>query len=187
MEPTTKNRVLYIVLAVLIVLNVASVGSMWLMRSCGKPPLIGSHMPPGMQHPGMQHPGMQPPGMQHPPGEHMQMDGKMFLAEELRFTPEQGEKFAKLRDEHFESSRKLIDEMHKSMDDMMELIKSGGDEKKAEEYAALSSAKQKELQLLSFRHFKSVREICDEKQKEKFDLLLKDITKKMGPKGPPPR
>lgn len=165
MEPTTKNKVLYIVLAVLVVLNVASLGSMWLMRSFGKPPLIEGH----------RHPGMQPPGMQHPPGEHMQMDGKMFLAEELRFTPEQGEKFAKLRDEHFESSRKLIDEMHKSMDDMMELVKTGGDEKKAEEYAALSSAKQKELQMLSFRHFKSVREICDEKQKEKFDLLLKDI------------
>lgn len=177
MEPTTKNRVLYTVLAVLIVLNVASVGSMWLMRSCGKPPLIGSHMPPEMQ----------PPGMQPPPGEFMQRDGRMFLAEELRFTPEQSEKFAKLRDEHFEASRKLIDEMHKSMDDMMELIKTGGDEKKAEEYAAQSSAKQKELQLLSFRHFKGIREICDEKQKEKFDLLLKDITKKMGPKGPPPR
>jgi len=182
MEPNTKNRVLYIVLAVLVLLNLISVGSMWMMRFCGRPPLtekfIQQGPPPGMQ----QGP---PPGIQ-PPGGQMQRDGKMFLAEELKFSKEQTEKFEKLRDEHFNSSRKVIDEMHKSMDDMMELLKTGGDEKKAEEYASQTSAKQKELQILAFKHFKSIREICDEKQKEKFDLILKDVTRMMGPQGPPP-
>jgi len=181
MEPTTKNRVLYIALAILVLLNLISVGSMWMTRFFGAPPLterfIHQGPPPGMQ------PGP-PPGMH--PGGHMQKDGRMFLAEELRFSKEQAEKFEKLRDEHFNSSRKVIDEMHKSMDDMMELLKSGGDEKKAEEFANQTSAKQKELQILAFKHFKSIREICDDKQKEKFDSILKDVSKMMGPQGPPP-
>jgi Spy/CpxP family protein refolding chaperone len=183
MEPTTKNRALYIVLAILVLLNLVSVGSMWMMRFCGRPPMIEKGMEPGMHPP----PGVQGPnGMQGHFGDPNQMDGKMFLAKELKFTPGQSEKFAKLRDEHFSTSRKLIDEMHKSMDDMMDLIKSGGDEKKADEFANITVAKQKELQVLAFKHFKSIREICDDKQKEKFDSIIKDVSKMMAPQGPPP-
>ncbi|MCX6163901.1 MAG: hypothetical protein NTU73_03405 [Ignavibacteriae bacterium] len=178
METTTKNKVLYIVLGLLVVLNIVSIGSMWMMRSKDR-----MHPPFG---PGG--PGMQPPfGMhQQHPGMPPFRDGKMFLAEELKFTTEQNEKFAKLRDEHFTSSRKLIEEMHKSMDDMMEQLKSKDGDAKAEEYAVKTSAIQKELQLIAYRHFKSIRDICDEKQKEKFDVILKDITKMMAPQGPPP-
>ena len=174
MESTTKNKVLYIVLAVLVLLNIVSLGSMWFMKSRDRMPPVG--------------PGMHPPfGMhQQQQGIHPFMDGKMFLAEELKFTPEQNEKFSKLRDEHFTSSRKLIEEMHKSMDDMMELLKTKDGDVKAEEYAAKTSAIQKELQLSAYKHFKSIRDICDDKQKEKFDVLLKDITKMMAPQGPPP-
>jgi Spy/CpxP family protein refolding chaperone len=175
MEPTTKNRVLYITLAVLVLLNIISIGSMWMLRGRDKvhPPFF-----PGG-------PRMQPPhGMQQHPGMHPFRDGKMFLAEELKFTPEQNEKFVKLRDEHFTSSRKLIDEMHKSMDDMMELLKTKDGDAKAEEYAAKTSAIQKDLQLSAYRHFKSVRDICDDKQKERFDSIIKDVTKMMAPQGP---
>jgi periplasmic protein CpxP/Spy len=175
MEPTTKNKVLYIVLAVLVLLNIVSLGSMWFMKCRDRVhPPFGPGMQPqfGMH---QQHPGMQP-----------FMDGKMFLAEELKFTPEQNEKFAKLRDEHFTSSRKLIEEMQKSMDDMMELLKTKDGDTKAEEYAAKTSAIQKELQLSAYKHFKNIRDICDDKQKEKFDVLIKDITKMMAPQGPPP-
>ena len=182
MEPTTKNKVLYIVLAILVLLNLVSIGSMWFMRFCGRPPMIERHMEHGMQPPGMEHPG----GQQEQMGMHHHMDGKMFLAEELKFTPEQTEKFNKLRDDHFTASKKTIDEMHKSMDDMMDLIKTGGNDAKAEELATQISAKQKELQLMAFRHFKSIRELCDDKQKEKFDTVLKDIVKMMAPPGPPP-
>lgn len=179
MEPTTKNKVLYIVLAVLVLLNVVSLGSMWFMKCRER-----VHPPFGPGGPGMHPPyGMQ---QQHPPGMQPFMNGKMFLAEELKFTPEQNEKFTKLRDEHFTSSRKLIDDMHKSMDDMMEQLKTKDGDAKAEEYALKTSGIQKELQLSAYKHFKSIREICDDKQKEKFDVLLKDITKMMAPQGPPP-
>jgi periplasmic protein CpxP/Spy len=178
MEPTTKNKVLYIVLAVLVLLNVVSLGSMWLMKCKDRMPPFGPGGPGMHQQFGMhqQHPGMPPFG-----------DGKMFLAEELKFTPEQNEKFAKLRDEHFTSTRKLIEDMHKSMDDMMEQVKSKDGDAKAEEYATKTSAIQKELQLSAYKHFKSIRDICDDKQKEKFDSILKDVTKMMAPQGPPPQ
>lgn len=183
MEQVTKNRVLYISLAILILLNIITLGSMWMARAHmhnmmtnqpGGPPM-------GMMGPGMQHPGMHQPGM--PPIR----DGKMFLSEELQFTPDQMEKFTKLREGHFKDSRKLLDDMHKSMDDMMDLVKSGGDNNaKAEEYANQTSQKQKELQILAYKHFKSIRDLCDDKQKERFDVILKDIARNMAQQGPPP-
>jgi periplasmic protein CpxP/Spy len=178
MEPTTKNKILYVTLAILVLLNIVSIGSMWMMKGRDR-----MHPPMGPGGPEMQ----PPPGMQHQPGMHEhQRDGKMFLSDELKFTPEQQEKFEKLRDEHFTASRKLIDDMHKSMDDMMELLKSKDGDAKAEEYAAKTSSIQKELQIMAYKHFKSIREICDDKQKEKFDSILKDVTKMMAPQGPPP-
>jgi hypothetical protein len=166
-----------------VLLNIISIGSMWMMRGKDRihPPFFpggpGMHPPPqGMQ----QHPGMQ----QHQ-GVPPQHDGKMFLAEELKFSPEQAEKFAQLRDKHFTATRKLIDDMHKSMVDMMEQVKTKEGDAKAEEYASKTSAIQKELQLLSYKHFKSIREICDDKQKEKFDIIMKDAAIMMGPKSPP--
>lgn len=138
-------------------------------------------------HPPFIPPGMPPPhGIQQHPDIPPLKDGKLFLAEELRFTPEQVEKFSKLRDEHFISTRKLIDDMHKAMDDMMEQVKTKDGDAKAEEYASKTSSIQKELQLMAYKHFKSIREICDEKQKEKFDSILKDVAKMMAPQSPPP-
>jgi len=179
MEPTTKNKVLYIVLGFLVLLNIVALGSMWMMKCRERMPPMG----PGMQHPPM---GPGGPGMQHHPGMPPMMDGKMFLSEELKFTPEQKEKFNKLRDEHFTASRKLIEEMHKSMDDMMEQVKTKDGDAKAEELAVKSSSIQKELHLLAYKHFRSIREICDDKQKEKFDSILKDVTKMMAPQEPLP-
>lgn len=174
MEQTKKTKLLYIALAVLVLLNIVSIGSIWMMRGRVHPPFM-----PGT-------PGMFPPqGMQqHREGIPPPRDGKMFLAEELRFSSEQTEKFAKLRDEHFTATRKLINEMHKSMDDMMEQVKTNDGDSKAEEYAARTSAIQKELQVMAYKHFKSIREMCDEKQREKFDSILKDVTKTMAPQGP---
>lgn len=181
MEPTTKNKVLYIVLAILVLLNLVSVGSMWMMRFCGRPPMIEK----GMEHEMREHQGMQGPnGMHGQFGDPNQKDGRMFLARELNFTPEQSEKFVKLRDEHFASSKKVIEEMHKSMEDMMEQLKSKDNDAKVEEYANQTAAKQKELQMMAFKHFKSIREICDDKQKEKFDSILKDVARMMPPPGP---
>jgi Spy/CpxP family protein refolding chaperone len=176
MEPTTKNKILYVILGILIILNIISIGSMWMMRGGDR-----MHSPYGLGGPHMQ----QSPEMQRQPGIHPPKDGKMFLAEELNFTPEQIEKFTKLRDEHFTSSRKILEEMHKSMDDMMEQLKSKDGNTKAEEYASQTAAKHKELQLSAYKHFKSVRDLCDEKQKEKFDSILKDIARMMAPPEPP--
>lgn len=174
MEQTTKNKILYLALGLLVLLNIISIGSMWMVKGRDR---MHPHMIPGMQ---------QPQDVQFPPGAHNFKNGRMFLAEELKFTPEQSEKFTKLRDEHFEATRKLIDDMRKSMDDMMEQVKVKDGDAKAEEYAVKTSAIQKEMHILAYKHFKSVREICDDKQKEKFDEILKDVTKMMGPQGPPP-
>lgn len=176
METTTKNKVLYIVLGLLVILNIVSIGSMWMMK--GRDRIHPPFLPDGPQMHEQQ-------GMERQQGLPPFKDGKMFLAEELNFTPEQTEKFNKLREEHFMSSKKLLDDMHKSMDDMMEQLKNKDGDAKAEEYAAKSSEIHKELQLSAYKHFKSVRDICDDKQKEKFDVLIKDITKMMAPAGPP--
>ena len=173
MENVTKNKVLYIILAVLIVLNIVSISSMWL-RSPGKP-----HQQ--FRHDGQQM--MQQGNMPNQEDMQPEKDGKGFLTNELQFSSGQEEKVAKLREEHFLASKKLMDESHKIMDEMMEQMKTGNDAK-AEEYATQVAAKHKELVMLNYNHFKGIREICDDKQKEKFDIFLKDVVKMMGPHGP---
>ena len=51
--------------------------------------------------------------------------------------------------------------------------------------------KEKE-ELAMFYHFQKVRALCDEKQKQKFDEIIKEAARMMGSKqregqGPPPR
>ena len=163
MDLINKNKLLFVIIGILVILNILSLGALWLFR------FKGPHHPPPQEEMHMQ--------MNQPP-----KDGKMFFEEELKLTKEQTEQFQKLRDEHFIKINTIQEDMHKLKDDMYNLlISKNPDSVKAAEIAGKISDKQKDLELATYSHFKKLRDLCTDEQKAKFDILIKEILNKMGP------
>ena len=162
METKAKNKILYILMAVLVIMNLITLGSLWMFRVKERLPLQQS--PPPLV--------------------------KEFLEKELNFNKEQSEKFDKLKLEHHSNSKKIIDEIALKKESLFDLIKeNSGDDPKVIKIADEIGTKQKELDLVTYNHFRDIRNLCDEKQKVKFDLIVNDITKMIGlqnPQGRPP-
>jgi len=160
METKSKNKIFYLLMVVLVIMNLMTIGFLWMYK-------YNEHKP-------IQQPPLTPPA------------GKIIIEQELRFSKEQADKFDKLRNEHHNSARKTVDEIAMLKENLFELIKeNGGDDTKATVIADEIGNKQKELDLITYNHFKDIRNLCDEKQKEKFDLILQDISKMIGPQNPP--
>ena len=160
METKSRNRILYLLLAGLVIINLVTLGFLWMYKF--------------KEHRQMLQPPPPPPA------------GKILLEQELRFSKEQAEKFDKLKIEHSTSARKLVDEIGMLKENLFETIKNySGDDSKALKIAEEIGNKQEELDLITYNHFKDIRNLCDEKQRERFDLILKDISKMIGPQNPP--
>jgi hypothetical protein len=159
METKSRNKVFYLLMIVLVTLNLITIGFLWMYKFKEHRQILQPPPPPA---------------------------GKIMLEQELRFSKEQAEKFDKLRIEHSTSARKIVDEIAMLKENLFETIKEyGGDDSKATKIADEIGNKQKELDLITYNHFKDIRNLCDERQRERFDLILKDISKIIGPQNPP--
>lgn len=160
METNTKNKLLYTLIILLVVLNLGTLSFMWYTKlSPPKPDFI----PP------------QP------------RSGADFLNEELKFTKEQNEKIEKLREEHFQKIKTIKDE-GRGLRDLFfsNLSKAEVDSAKINEIANAISMSEKKIELTTFYHMRKIREVCDENQKKKFDEIIQDVLKMgLGPgRGP---
>ena len=158
MDFLIKSKILYIIIGILIVLNILSVGSLWFWK------VKDRHRPPNMSQ------------------QHMKKDGKMFMMKELNLTKTQSDDIDKLRDEHFKKVKLIFEDIHKLKDELFAQLPLK-DSNKVIENTNKIGAKQSELELETFRHFQKVRDLLDDTQKSKFDIIIKDIIK---PEGPPP-
>jgi hypothetical protein len=158
MDFLIKSKILYIIIGILIVLNILSVGSLWFWK------VKDRHRPPNMNQ------------------QHMKKDGKMLLMKELNLTKTQSEETDKLREEHFKKINPILEDIHKLKDELFAQLPLK-DSIKSFEIASKIGAKHTELELETVRHFQKIRELLDDSQKSKFDLIIKDIIK---PDGPPP-
>lgn len=99
-----------------------------------------------------------------------------YFEKQLGFTPEQVTKFHQLRDEHFENIRPYLKDVRAAKDSLYNLMHQPGVTDSIVEKAANDLAqKEKAQELQGFRHFRSVRELCNEEQKVKFDSLMNKI------------
>jgi flagellar basal body-associated protein FliL len=158
MDFLIKSKILYIIIGILIVLNLLSIGTLWVWK------IKDGHRPPPMSQ------------------QHMQKDGKMFLMNELKLNKTQSDEIEKLRDEHFKKVSPIFEDIHKLKDELFAQMPSK-DSIKAAEITNKIGVKQSELELETFRHFQKVRDILDDTQKQKFEVIIKDMVK---PEGFPP-
>lgn len=129
-----------------------------------------------------------------PMGEGPEGPARMII-EQLKLSPPQIEQFEKLKQEHRAGINKLRQSGKGMRDRFFNLLKnSNPDEKSANALADSISYNQKEIELVTFNHFKEVRKICNEEQQKRFDEIINDVLHSMArpgrgpgkPEGPPP-
>lgn len=149
MDTTKKDKGLYIVIIALLVVNIATLGFLWY-----------SSLRPGRG------PGKEPMRDRPRP--------EALFQEELKFSPEQMKKIEAMREENFKATDKIHDELKGLQKSMMEVVRTGNDEE-AKRISGLTGEKMKELEMLRYGHFKQIRDMCDETQKQKLDEMTKKI------------
>jgi len=149
-RPSRKKWPLVLV-AILLVTNIATLAFMWSIREKKKP------------------------GNQSPKGRMGQ-----FMVDQMKFTKEQEAQYWQLRDSMLNQQRPIMDSMRASKTKFFALlnqpdINDSALQAKTEEIGEL----QKRLDIVTFRHFQQIRTICKPEQLQKFDTVIKEIVIRM--------
>ena len=130
------------------------------------------------QHP---RPGQRPPG-----GEAF-----MYLVTELKMTKEQVTQYQRLRDDHRSKADHILEQGREIKQRLFSnLGKTGVGASIVNSITAEAGRNTAALDSLTFYHFREVRMILNDKQKERFDEVIDDALRMMagpGPGGPPGR
>ena len=113
-----------------------------------------------------------------------------FLVKELEFDSVQKQKLVQLRENHQQQMMNIRKGNREVKDAFFDLLKQSDIADSTVEKAAKASLMYNErAELLTFRHFQQIRNICTEGQKKKFDDIIKEVLRMMAPSGgpPPPR
>jgi hypothetical protein len=120
-----------------------------------------------------------------PPQEMLKDSPKDFLTAALNFDERQQDQFAVLRKEHRAKTESLREKIKAAKDDMFDLIKLPGVSDSVKQVAARRvSVLTEELDLNTLDHFQKVRALCNERQQEKFDTIIHQLTRMMGNQRP---
>ena len=152
----TKNKMLFWCVAVLVILNVATLTSFWMKRP--------------------------PERIRNQPG---RVDGQKLMAERLQLTDEQARQVERIRREHFQRSRPLQDEMHGIRLDLLdELFAADPDPAAMEQMLKDLENKQGQFEAGLYRHFEQLRDVCDPQQAQELRLMLIDLIERTRPRDP---
>jgi protein CpxP len=159
----TRNKTWAIAFLLLIALNVATLATFWLVkeRRPGPPPVPQSGV----------------------------VD---FLTNELGFDSVQKKELIRLHESHQEKMREVRKNNREAKDAFFALLQQHDIPDSVIENAAKESAKHdSETDVLTFRHFQQVRNLCNETQKKKFDSVIQQVLRMIAPpqgkpQGPPP-
>ncbi len=115
-----------------------------------------------------------------------------FIISKLHFSDKQVHEFEELRDRHHDSVIVLQDEGRKLRTALFDNLKNANKtEAQVDSLMGAIGNNQKQIEYVTYRHFRQLREICNEEQKKIFDNIIEEIMKKMSgrpprPDGPPP-
>lgn len=123
-------------------------------------------------------------------------DPMAFIAKQLKFDAQQMQQMESLNHSHLKKMMRFNNEEKKLKDLLFSNLSDVViNKKKIDSITTLIGNKGKEKDTEAFYHFKSIQELCDEKQKETFQKIIKDALHKGrgepqgipdGRNGPPP-
>lgn len=165
METVSKNKLLFTIIILLILINVSTLSFMWYWK-IKEPPL----QPP---------PGMEPPIKGPPP------EARAHLKELLNLTDAQMETIDKIRDVHIAQVQKVREEMKGLKDKLFSnLTNPNADTNSVKDITNQIGTYEARIDLIAFDNFREVRKVCTDEQKKKFDVMYMDLVRMSGP--PPP-
>jgi periplasmic protein CpxP/Spy len=152
-----RQRWLLVLVAILLLTNIATLSIYWLK----KPDHDGG-------------PGRDPGNREKKMGQ--------FMVDQMKFDASQEASYWKLRDSMITIQKPVMDSIRSSKKRFFDLLNQPGTTDslliaRTNEIADL----QKKLDLVTFRHFQKVRGICRPDQLQKFDTVIKEIVNRMTP------
>ncbi len=116
----------------------------------------------------------------HKPGAGREAMAKEFLKKDIGFSEAQLQQYDTLSKQHRESVKSFFEEMRNSKEkSLKELGTNGFSDSIIDLTATQASAKQKEMDIKMFQHFKAIRALCTNDQLPRFDsLFYKMVTKR---------
>ena len=156
MNNSKKDKFLILLVLLLMVANITSIAIFWL----GKP---------------------------NPKPDRQKGTPSAFLIAELNFNKQQQDQLEIFRKEHIEAAEPLRKQLANNKNVFFKLLQQPAlaDTQIINAENAVTAIIQK-LDLLAFDHFKKVRKICTDKQKEKFDKIIGQVAHIIGNPGNPP-
>jgi Spy/CpxP family protein refolding chaperone len=111
-----------------------------------------------------------------------------FLLEKLNFSEEQKEKFGELKVEHRSIMNRQRAEIDALKDNLYENFSSKSfTDEEARKITKKIGQREAEGDLLTFQHFREIRNMCTPEQQGKFDRLINEIVRGMNGPIPPTR
>ena len=113
-----------------------------------------------------------------------------FIQRNLHFSREQLKVFDILRERHHDSVVILQREGEQLRRQYFENLQhpESADSTRLQVLSSAIGRNQQEIEIVTYRHFRQVRALCDDKQKLVFDNIITEVLKRMsGHHGPPPR
>ena len=105
-----------------------------------------------------------------------------FIIKVLKLNPDQVVLFSQLKEQHRDSMNFLREEAHNLRSRFFEKLKSG---QQLDDEALLKIAQnQSQIEGLTYRHFMSVRQLCNDKQLELFNQNIDEVLNQMSHRHP---
>ncbi len=165
MDIFSKNKLLFWVIIIFLLINTTSIIYLFVMSPV-KPDF---------------------PGKQHNKRKGPPMKESMLIRDVLEFDTEQTKKFEEIEKIFFEEDRKLHNEFRNNKEKIAGLFTSdtlnqGTLDKLTEETVQIF----RKLRINNQQRFAEIKKLCNEKQKEKFAIIIRDIINSPPPGFPPP-
>jgi hypothetical protein len=155
MEILKSKRSLWIIILILLILNIASLSTIWLKKYQSRVPEMREFRRPFAK-------------------DH-------FLNRRLNFTPEQQVQFDELLTKHREALDTMVIEISSLRKELMSMMRNQEFSSESEEIVKRIGQKQSELELINYNHFKEVMAICNEEQKQDFiEIMMRAVEPNRG-------
>jgi hypothetical protein len=149
MELLSDKKFLWIIILALLILNLASLATIWVREWGERDSRISESRPP--------------------------IARDHFLKKRLNFSPEQQVEFDTLLSKHRSQLELKADEIRSLRKELMSMMRNQEFSQESEEIVHMIGQKQSELELLNYNHFEDVMAICNDKQKQVFIETLKRV------------